>query len=230
MCVRWALCHPMMFLPLRLCTNDLALAKESRYLNRHNGGIFSQVRGGQSMLGCDMHCNLVFMRVRRLTFSLPNPLHEWRSDIWVINTVNQRWLIHFSSHSAVRWHQQGGNWIWLALIIQSGNLLPTDMQNALNLSASCHTHHPGLNHFSCLVVLWDLKADKQAYYPESALCCSVCVPLKHTAALFWVLVHSLSEQWHNVGQRLLELSGYTRNIRLTCVSMLLATLLCPTQC
>lgn len=135
MCVRWALCHPMMLLPLLLCTNDLLLARESRYLNRHNGGIFTQVWGGQSRLGCDMHCNPVFMRVRRLTFSLPNPLHEWRSDIWVINTVNQRWLIHFSIHSAVHWHQQGGNWIGLSLIIQSGNLLPTDIQSALNLSS-----------------------------------------------------------------------------------------------
>lgn len=116
-----------LFHPSFWCTNDLALPNELRCIKPHIFGIFSKVWCWQSRLGCDVPCNLVFMRASRLTFS-----SRILQEVWVINSVNQRWLIHFSIHSAVRWHQQGRNWIWLSLFLQGGNLLSADRQTALN--------------------------------------------------------------------------------------------------
>lgn len=114
-------------------TGDLVLASEFRFLNRHTFGIFSKARCGQSRPGRDLHCNLVLMRARRLTFS--SRILQARSDeVWLINSVNQPWLVHVSIRSAVRWHPHGGKWIWLSLFLQGGDLLTALKCEHLSLS------------------------------------------------------------------------------------------------
>lgn len=128
-------CHQMFpsIHPSFSSTGDLVLASEFRSLNRHTFGILSKAWRGQSRPGCDLHCNLVLTRARRLTFS-SRILQARSGEVWLINSVNQPWLIHVSIRSAVRWHPHGGNWIWLSLFLQGGGLLTALKCEHLSLS------------------------------------------------------------------------------------------------